>query len=146
MRACLHEFLVAIGALLALSCPGAHAQPLFESNSSRMGVGSTDISVREIERRARASVVVVEMRKIASSVGSSFFVLCSIRKLAKARGGFRYVAKLEETPGRGQMLIGFLKSADEPPANADPAFGAPGAKTQVIELEQFAPICDPMMQ
>lgn len=55
------------------------------------------------------------------------------------------MAKLEETPGRGQMLIGFLNAADEPPASADPAFGAPGAKTQVIELDQFGAICDPMM-
>lgn len=133
------------GALLGLACAGAFAQPLFESNSAGLGTGSMDISVREVERRPRASVLAVEMRKIASSVGSSFFVLCSVRKLAKLRGDFHVVAKLEDTPRRGQMLIGFLGSADEPPASADPAFGAPGAKVQLIELDQFGAICDPMM-
>ncbi len=104
-----------------------------------------DISIRETERRPRASVIAIQIRDVGSSVGSSFFLLCSIRKLARERGGFRHVVKLEETPARGQMLIGFLKSADEPPANTDPAFGAVSGKAQVIELEQFGAICDPMM-
>lgn len=103
-----------------------------------------DISLREIERRPRASVLAIEIRKVGSSVGSSFFLLCSIRQLALARGGFRHVVKLEETPQRGQMLIGFLTSAGEPPGNADPAFTAAAGKAQVVELEQFAPICDKM--
>jgi len=134
--------LPAVVALLALAAAPARAQPpsLFESHSARPGGGAMDISIRETERRARASVLAIEIRKVGSSVGSSFFILCSVRKLARERGGFRHVAKLEETPARGQMLIGFLASADDPPAGADPAFAAPA--TQVIQLDQFGPICD----
>jgi len=133
--------------LVVLSPPYAAAQPrpLFEAHSAGLGGGKMDISIRETERRPRASVLDIEVRQIGSSVGSSFFLLCSVRKLDRARGGTGYIVKLEETPGRGQMLIGFLKSADEPPGNADPAFAAAGARAQVIELEQFGAICDPMM-
>lgn len=139
--------LSAASIVLALAAASARAQPatLFESHSAKPGGGAMDISIRETERRPRASVLTVEIRKIGSSVGSSFVLLCSVRKLASERGGFRHVAKLEETPARGQMLIGFLKSADDPPAGADPAFGSAGARTQVIELDQFGAICDPMM-
>jgi hypothetical protein len=131
-------------ALAALAAAGAFAQatPLFEAHSKRQG-SVMDISVREIERRPRASVLAIEIRNVGSSVGSSFFLLCSVRKLAQARGASSYVVKLEETPQRGQMLIGFLQSAAEPPGDADPAFAsAPAGRAQVIELEQFAPICD----
>jgi len=129
-----------------LAAAPARAQPasLFESHSARPGGGAMDISIRETERRPRSSVLTIEIRSIGSSVGSSFFLLCSVRTLARERGGFHHVAKLEETPARGQMLIGFLDSAGDPPSGADPAFAAAGAKTQVIELDQFAPICDTM--
>ncbi|MSQ63075.1 MAG: hypothetical protein EXR33_04450 [Betaproteobacteria bacterium] len=123
----------------------AQPRPLFESHSAGLGGGKMDISIRETERRPRASVLDIDVRQIGSSVGSSFFILCSVRKLDRARGGTGHIVKLDDTPGRGQMLIGFLKSADEPPGNTDPAFAAAGSKAQVIELEQFGAICDPMM-
>jgi len=132
-----------LAAAACLTAANALAQggPLFEAHSAGPGT-AMDISIREIERRPRSSVLAIEIRKVGSSVGSSFFLLCSIRQLAQARGGFRHIVKLEETPQRGQMLIGFLKTADEPPGNADPAFAAAAGKAQVVELEQFAPICD----
>ncbi len=137
---------IAAAALALAVVPPAHAQPrLFESHSARAAGGRMDISVREIERRPRASVLAIEIREVGSSVGASFFLLCSVRKLAKQRGGSNYVVKLEEVPARGQMLVGFLKSADESPALTDPAFAAAAGKAQVIELEQFGAICDPMM-
>lgn len=123
----------------------AQPRPLFESHSAGLGGGKMDISIRETERRPRASVLDIDVRQIGSSVGSSFFILCSVRKLDRARGGTGHIVKLDDTPGRGQMLIDFLKSADEPPGNTDPAFAAAGSKAQVIELEQFGAICDPMM-
>jgi hypothetical protein len=132
------------GFALAQAAP-ARPSALFEAHSAGQGSGKMDISIRETERRPRASVLAVEIRQVGSSVGASFFLLCSVRKLAKARGGFRYVVKLEETPARGQMLIGFLNSADDPPAAADPAFAAAGDQAKVIELDQFGAICDPMM-
>jgi len=135
--------------LIALCCLAAgiaHAQsaPLFEARSAGPGAGRMDIVIRETERRPRASVIDIEIRDVGSSVGSSFFLLCSIRKLARQRADTTYVVKLEETPKRGQMLIGFLSSAGEPPGNADPAFAKAGAAAKVIDLERFAPICDKM--
>lgn len=135
----------AVCVVLALAGAPAVAQmtPLFEAHSAKPGA-KMDISIRETERRPRASVIAIQIRDVGSSVGSSFFLLCSIRRLAKERGDFRHIVKLEETPARGQMLIGFLKFADEPPGNTDPVFAAAGGKAQVVGLEQFAPICDSM--
>ena len=70
-----------------------------------------DIKVREVERRERSSVIQVDIQSVGSSVGSSFFLLCSIRQLALQRGGFHHINKIEEYPQRGQMLIGFLPAA-----------------------------------
>ena len=132
-------------ALLLPLAAVAQTQPLFESHSAGQGSGKMDISVRETERRPRASVLTIEIREVGSSVGSSFFLVCSIRKLAKERGGFHHVVKREDLPVRNQMLIGFLKSAAEPPANTDPAFAGAGDKAQVMNLDMFGAICDPMM-
>jgi hypothetical protein len=139
----LHALVAAAGILLSIAA-AAQQPALFEAHSAKPGA-KMDISIRETERRPRASVLAIQIRDVGSSVGSSFFLLCSIRKLARERGGFRHVVKLEETPARGQMLIGFLRSADDPPADTDPAFAAAGAKAQVIALDQFGAICDPMM-
>ena len=136
----------AVGVILALSGATAFAQPrpLFEARSAYVGDDKMDIVIRETERRPRASVIDIEIRQMGSSVGSAFFLLCSVRNLARLRDGTGYIVKLEEHPRRGQMLIGFLNSADEPPGNADPAFADAGARAQVADLERFAPICDQM--
>lgn len=134
---------VCAAAAIAATDAAAQSPQLFEAHSAGQGSGRMDISIREIERRPRASVLSIEIRNVGSSVGSSFFLLCSVRKLAQARGASSHVVKLEETPQRGQMLIGFLRGAAEPPGNTDPAFAAaPAGRAQVIDLEQFAPICD----
>ena len=123
-----------------LLAPGlATAAKLFEAHSKAPGA-KMDISLREIERRPRSSVLAIEVRDPGSSVGGSFFILCSIRKLALGRGGYAFIAKKEEHPRRGQMLVGFLRSEGESPAAADPALAA----EKVVGLEQFAPICDQM--
>jgi hypothetical protein len=131
----------AVVAVLLLALPGAAAPPLFEARSNVSGRSTMDIVVREVERRPRASVLEIEIRAVGSSVGASFFLLCSVRKLALERGGYRFVVKAEEHPRRGHMLVGFLTSAEEPPENADAAF-RDLAGAQVVALEQFAPICD----
>jgi hypothetical protein len=102
-----------------------------------------DIVLKEVERRPRASVVEIRINSVGPSVGSSFFILCSIRHLAQLRGPYRYIVKLEEHPKRGQMLVGFLGGAEESPASAGPEFVRTG-RDAVIDLEQFAPICDSM--
>jgi len=99
----------------------AHGQ-LFESDSKRFGNTKMDIKVREVERRERSSVIQVDIQSVGSSVGSSFFLLCSIRQLALQRGGFRHIIKIEEYPQRGLMLIGFLRSGEENLATLGPEF------------------------
>lgn len=134
-------------AMLAISL-GATAQPrgeLFVSDSKRFGPSKMDIVVREIERRGRSSVIALEIKQIGSSVGSSMFIVCSLRDLARIRGT-RHIAKVEQFPADKQMLIGFLADEKEPAERSDPAFATVKVKdrTSVVELEQFSPICDMM--
>ena len=116
------------------------AADTFQSDSKRFGNPKMDIVMTEVDRRPRTSVVEMKITAVGSSVGSSFFILCSLRDLAGQRGGFRHIVKIDDNPGRGQMLVGFLKSADEASEILDTQF----AGAQVIDLEQFAPICNTM--
>ena len=117
---------------------------LFESYSKRFGNPKMDIVVKEIARRQRSSVMQIDVKSIGSSVGSSFFLLCSIRQLARERGNFRYIVKLEERPKPGQMIVGFLRDANEDPAALGAEFKALDKTTSTIDLEEFALICDAM--
>jgi hypothetical protein len=117
---------------------------LFESDSKRFGNSRMDIVVREIDRRARSSVIQIDIKAIGSSVGSSFFLLCSIRQLARQRGNFRFIVKIEGQPKPGQMIVGFLRAANEDPAALGVEFTALGKNNETIDLEEFAPICDAM--
>jgi hypothetical protein len=142
-RVAMHAALFALGVLAALQA-GAQGR-LFEAHSAGQSGGKMDISVREVERRPRSSVLGIEVRKVGSSVGSSFFILCSVRALAHERGAYRYIVRAEDLPLRGQMLVGFLESADEAPEEADSAFaGHAPPRVMVVKLEQFAPICGGM--
>jgi hypothetical protein len=127
------------GLLAALvAVPTALAAELFLADSKRLGDGRMDIVIAETERGARTSLLDIRIGKIGSSVGSSFFIVCSLRDLARQRGGFRHIAKLEFGGARQQMLVGFLDRADEPPGAIDPRL----ADQPAIDLDQFAPICD----
>jgi hypothetical protein len=121
----------------------ARAQ-MFESDSKRFGNSKMDIVVREIDRRERSSVIQIDIKSIGSSVGSSFFLLCSIRLLARQRGNFRFIVKIEEQPKPGQMIIGFLREATEDPAALGAEFKTIDKTKATIDLEEFAPICDAM--
>jgi hypothetical protein len=125
--------------ILALAV-AAHGQ-LFESDSKKLGASKMEIVIKEIERRERSSVVEIKINAVGSSVGSSFFLLCSLRRLALERGGHRYIVKIEEQPKRGQMLVGFLRAPDEELASLGNEFGALRGKDAVIDLQQFAEIC-----
>ena len=128
--------------ILIVALPDASGQ-LFEADSKQFGSSKMDIVLKEVERRPRASAVEIKITSVGSSVGSSFFILCSIRQLAKLRGPYRYIVKLEEQPKRNQMLVGFLGDAEESPASAGSEFSRAGREA-VIDLEQFAPVCDSM--
>jgi len=136
-------FLIAVIGALTITTSAVHGQ-LFESDSKRLGGSKMDIVVREIERRDRSSVVAIKITNIGSSVGSSFFLLCSLRQLALERGGYRYIVKIEEQPKRGQMLVGFLRSPAEGLALLGKEFSAITATDAVIDLEQFGEICAKM--
>jgi hypothetical protein len=127
--------------VLCVAAP-AHGQ-LFESDSKRLGDGKMDIVVREIDRRPRASVLQIDIKNIGSSVGSSFYLLCSIRQLAIQRGNYRYIVKVEEQPKPGQMIVGFLREASENPLTLGAEFKSVD-QTKVIDLDKFATICDGM--
>lgn len=115
---------------------------LFFADSAPLAPGRMEIVVREVERRPRISIVQVEITKVGSSVGSSFFILCSVRQMVKARGATPHIAKID-LPGKGsRMAVGLLAKADEDPATLGAEFAAPGAKVEVLDLERFAPICD----
>ncbi|MFZ6749929.1 hypothetical protein [Undibacterium sp. Ren11W] len=118
----------------------AHAQ-LFEADSKRYGNPKMDIVMTEVERRPNSSVIDIKITSIGSSVGSSFFLLCSIRQLAQLRGNYRYIVKLEGTPKLGQMLIGLLRSSSEKLSDLGPEFANVDALKAVIDLDQFAEIC-----
>lgn len=126
---------------LALACvaaPTLAAGKLFIADSKHPGDARMDIVIAETERMARSSLLEIRIGKVGSSVGSSFFIVCSLRDLARQRGGFRHIAKLEFGGARQQMLVGFLDRADEPPGAIDPRL----ADQPAIDLDQFAPICD----
>lgn len=130
---------VAVVVLWVLTLLPAGAQD-FRSDSKRLGNPKMDIVITETERLARTSVLDIQIKAVGSSVGSSFFIVCSLRDLARLRGGHRYIVKVEEQPRRGQMLVGFLKGLDEPPEKLDVRL----AGQKAIDVEYFAPICDQM--
>ena len=132
---------LAIGTTVLLLCvANLVSAELFRSDSKRLNNSTMDIVITETERHPRTSVVEIQIKTIGSSVGSSFFLLCSIRDLAQQRGRYRYIAKIEGQPSRNHMLIGFLRNATEAPEQLDTRL----AGQQVINLQQFAPICDTM--
>jgi hypothetical protein len=131
---------------------GLRPAPLFEIDSRKLAPkadrpdsqAAMDISIREIERRPRVSVLSIETRAAGSSVGSSFFLLCSIRQLADLRGGYRYIAKIESHGIKSRMVIGFLESPEEKLDVLGPEFRGIQSSRDIIDLEQFAPICAQM--
>ena len=136
-----HITLWIFGLVLVLGTPTAYGQ-LFEADSKRHGNPKMDIVLREVERRQHSSVIEITITSIGSSVGSSFFILCSVRQLAQLRGNYRYIVKLEDRPKRGQMLVGFLRGPGETLSDIDPEFARLNAREAVLDLDQFAEICD----
>ena len=133
-----HGFFRAILLVILMTAPVS--AETFRSDSKRLKNTTMDIVITETERSERTSVVHIQIKPIGSSVGSSFFLLCSVRDLAQQRGHYRYIAKAEGQPHPNHILIGFLKSSTDKPEQLDPRLMG----QQVIDLEQFAPICDKM--
>ncbi|OYT18584.1 MAG: hypothetical protein CCU26_16025 [Nitrospira sp. UW-LDO-01] len=133
-----HGFFGTILLVIVMTAPVS--AETFRSDSKRLKNTNMDIVITETERSQRTSVVHIHIKAIGSSVGSSFFLLCSVRDLAQQRGHYRYIAKAEGQPHPNHILIGFLKSSTDKPEQLDPRLMG----QQVIDLEQFAPICDKM--
>lgn len=64
------------------------------------------------DRRPRAAVIDVEIRRLGSSVGATFFLLCSIRELARQRGG--YDRRTQEPARASEMVQLRLPNLPEP--------------------------------
>lgn len=139
------RFLITALLLCALCARATFAeQPLFMFDSKSIAPSKMDIVMREVKRFPRASLLDIDVKSIGSSVGSSFFMLCGVRRLAKTRGDYRYIVKIEESRANYRMLVGFLNSREEDPAVAGQEFADAPSRPEVIDLEQFAPICDSM--
>ena len=132
--------------VLLVSVAATAGDELFKIDSKQYGPTKMDIVIRETERRPRSSLVEIIMKNPGSSVGSSFFLLCSLRNLARERGYPRYIAKAENFPVRGTWLVAFLTGTDDDPRQADRELARFGGSLPVIDLEQFAPICDRMVE
>lgn len=130
--------------LLALLHAAPAGAELFHTASKQFGPGKMDIVIRETERRPLSSLVEIIVTDPGSSVGSSFFLLCSLRKLGRERGFPRYIAKAENFPAPRTWLVVFLDGPDGDPKQADAELIRFTSPLPVIDLEQFAPICDRM--
>ena len=84
--------------LVLLSAAVPARAELFRVDSKDYGPTKMDIVIRETERRPRSSLVEIMVKNPGSSVGSSFFLLCSLRTLGRERGYPRYIAKAEDFP------------------------------------------------
>ena len=108
---------------IVLFVQGTANASLWSGDSKEFGESKTDLSLKEVERRPKSSVVKIDIKKMGASVGSSMLITCMIHQLADERGGYRYIVKLDERHNnRGQMLIGFMRNADEKPKSLDPEF------------------------
>jgi hypothetical protein len=123
--------------LLSVLPGAAWAEPLFGADSKNLPNSKMDIVLTEVERLPRVSVLAIKIRVTGSSVGASFFIACSLRRLAELRGPTAYIVKLEE---KERMRIGFLKAKDEPPSQIGPEF----RNAAVIDLDALTPICTAM--
>lgn len=86
--------------------------------SMRIGKPNEKIFVeaKEIERGKRHSIITVEFENIREwkSVGSSIFIMCSIREFVKCRG-YNWFATVDGYGARGRILVILLESKEEKP-------------------------------
>jgi hypothetical protein len=129
--------------LVLLQAVAAQAE-LFRTDSKQYGPTKMDIVISETERRPRSSLIKIIVTNPGSSVGSSFFLLCSLRNLGRERGYPRYIAKAENFPADRIWLVAFLNGPTDDPKQTDPQLEKFGGSLPVIDLDQFAPICDRM--
>ena len=71
----------------------------FQSDSKRFGNPKMDIVITEIDRRPRSSVLDIKVNAVGSSVGSSFFIVCSLRDLANSGAVSGTSSRLRRGPG-----------------------------------------------
>lgn len=129
------------GPAIAQTKAPSKAKNLFEEDSSNLRDGRMKIRISEIERRRRSSVVLIDMLAVGQPEETSQFILCSLRRLDRARGGSGHIASLEDPSKPDQLLIGFLKSPEEPPGNTDPQFAVTGARAKLSDLNRVAQVC-----
>ena len=136
-----HKARMLLTAWLALS-PAFASGALLYANSTgeqRRSDGSTwKVTVIETKRADRYSVLRISHEGRLPSVGSSFFIACSVLNLARQRG-VHFVAQLETS---ATLKVGFLDSLEDDPAKVVGADFANLPRERKYDAEQFAPICD----
>ena len=126
---------------LGLACASAGAASLYSNTTGeqKRSDGTTwKVTVTETAREARYSILRITHEGRLPSVGSSFFIACSVLNLARERG-FRYVAQLETS---ATLKIGFLTTLGDDPVKVVGAEFAGLQPERKYDAEQFAPICD----
>ena len=135
--------LVTLLAGCATSAPDLPKAELWSASTKEFGERKMDISLKEVQRRLRSSVVQVDIKKLGSSLGSSMMIACMINQLADVRGGYRYIIKLDDrAENSSQMLIGFMRSAEEKPRSIDEEFPEVMSVIDLTELgEELRKVC-----
>ena len=126
---------------LGLACASAGAASLYSNTTGeqKRSDGTTwKVTVTETAREARYSILRITHEGRLPSVGSSFFIACSVLNLARQRG-FHFVAQLETS---ATLKVGFLDSLEDDPAKVVGADFANLPRERKYDAEQFAPICD----
>jgi hypothetical protein len=127
-------------ALVTSMCGITHAQQfLVDSGVQKKTDGNTwRISVKELERLPRVSVVEVTTDGRPQSVGGSMFIGCAVVQLARERD-WRYVAQTRST---GVMQIGGLKNLNDDPEKSLGADFANVDAKKSIDIEKMGWLCD----
>ena len=126
---------------MACTSPLAGAAPPYSNTAGdqkRSDGTIWKVTVTEIERQRRHSVLGLTLGGRPPSVGGSMFIACSVLALARERG-FRYVAQLESADA---LKIGFLDSLEDDPVKVIGSEFAGLAATRKYDAEFVAPICD----
>lgn len=120
--------------VLSLGAPAA--ETLCSSSSRDFGASRSDFTLREIERRPRSSVLLIEIRDIGSSVGSAMIIAYMLARLAEERGGYRYLVKVDFRGNPERMLVGFSHTPNVRLQSIDPE---PPASAAEVDLDIFGP-------
>ncbi len=132
--------LLAFAGLLTLQMSSAYAQLfVFDSGVQTKKDGTTwSISIQEIERLPRVSVVEIKTVGRPQSASGAITVGCAVVKLARERD-WHYVTQVRVG---GVVKFGALDNPDDNPEKTLGAEFANPTKQKVADIEKFGWLCD----